>query len=187
MSTKPDVYQESPDLPQRIGKPPVFSMPDDWTLSTPWQRAQEEIDQGGPINDAERMVRLSGGEDFHRVTWALRGRTLLAECDCRGHQFNGEWCAHVASLWWQWVRGQIVVQHLETGREYPQPPAWLRIDSPTAQDALDHLTPAELDAFLTVDLANVGVREYARFTDRSAGTVGNLLRRARNKVGGVER
>jgi DNA-directed RNA polymerase specialized sigma24 family protein len=50
--------------------------------------------------------------------------------------------------------------------------------------ALDELTPAEAGAFLTVDLFDVGVREYARMTDRSLGTVGTLLRWARDKVGG---
>jgi len=183
MSIESRGYVESDDLPDRLGGPSPFSMPEDWTLSTPWQRAQEETDHGGPINDAERMVMLDEG-DPHRVTWTLKGRTLLAECDCTGYEFHGGWCAHVASLWWQWVRGEIIVSHVDTGREYATPPAWLRLDDP-APTALDHLTPAETDAFLTVDLTDeVGVRDYARLTDRSPGTVGNLLRRARDKVGG---
>lgn len=187
MSSQSRTYVESDDLPQQIGEPPVLSMPEDWTLSTPWRRAHEETDRGGRITDPERMVYLSGSEDVHRVTWALKGRTLLADCDCRGHQFNDGWCAHVASLWWQWVRGEIVVQHLDTGREYPQPPAWLKLAAPDERTGYDHLTPAELDAVLTCDYAGVGVREYARLTDRSPGTVGNLLGRAREKLGGVDR
>ena len=183
MSSQSQGFVESDDLPHRIGDPPVLSMPDGWTLSTPWQRAQDETDQGGPINDAERMVFLSGG-DTHRVTWALKGRTLLADCDCKGHQYNDGWCAHVASLWWQWVRGEIVVRHLDTGRQYPQPPAWLRLDAPDERSAYEHLTPAELDAVLTCDYASVGVREFAGLTDRSPGTVGNLLNRAREKLRG---
>ena len=177
-------WQESDDLPNQIGGPPTLSMPDDWTLSTPWQRAQREDDEGGPINDAERMVNLSGSDYAHRVTFALRGRTLVADCDCKAHRFN-DWCSHVASLWWQWSRGEIIVTHLGTGRDYPQPPAWLRLDDdPTAYD---DLSPAELDAYLTCELGDVGVREYADLSGRAPGTLGNLLRRARDELGGVRR
>jgi len=178
-------FEPSDDQPSRVGGPPTLSMPDDWAVSTAWRRAQEEIDRGGPINDAERMVRLSDGEGSHRVTWALQARTLVAECDCAGWEYHGQWCAHVAALWWQWVRGRISVTHVETGREYPAPPAWLTLDDdPTAYD---HLTPAELDALLACDLGSLGVREFADYTDRAPGTVGNLLNRARSKVGGGRR
>lgn len=188
MSSQVRSWVESDDLPQQIGGSPVLSMPDDWTYSTAWQRAQRETDEGGPISDAERMVYLSDGEEPHRCTWALKGRTLLAECDCRGHQYNDGWCAHVASLWWQWNRGLIDVHHLDTSREYPTPPAWLRIDAPTKQHAFEDLTPAETDAYLSVDLTDAGVREFARHTDRAPGTVGNLLASAREKLyGGGER
>lgn len=185
MSLGSRTWQPSDDLPNRLGGPPTLSMPEDWTLSTPWQRAQEETDEGGPFNDAERMVYLSGSDYPHRVTFALRGETLLADCDCKAHRFNDGWCAHVASLWWQWTRGRIVVSHLDTGREYPEPPAWLTLDDdPTAYD---HLTPAELDAYLTCDLGEMGVREYADLSGRAPGTVGNLLRRARDSLGGIRR
>ncbi|WP_346775209.1 SWIM zinc finger family protein [Halomicrobium mukohataei] len=183
MSQASPGWQPSDDLPDEIGGPSTFTMPEQLTGSMPWERAQTEVDQGGPINDAERMVRLSGGEGSHRVTWALQGQTLLADCDCRGHRFNDGWCAHVASLWWQWVRGGIVVTHLDTGRDYPEPPAWLRFDPQSRP--LDELTPAELDAFLHCDVADAGVRSFARRTDRSPGTVGNLLRSAREKLGGA--
>jgi len=180
-------WQPSDDLPNRLGGPPTFSMPepDDLTGSTPWERAQTESDSGGPINDAERMVRLTGSDYAHRVTWALRGRTLLADCDCKAHRFNGGWCSHVAILWWQWTRGRIVVSHLDTGRDYPAPPAWLQLDDDP--DRFDDLTSAELDAYLHCDLGSVGVREYATHTGRSPGTVGNLLGRARDTLGGVDR
>ena len=178
-------WEPSDDLPDRLGGPSTFSMPPTRELhgSTPWERAQTETDEGGPINDAERMVSLSGGDSVHRVTWALRGRTLLADCDCKGHQFNDGWCAHVASLWWRWVRGRVIVRHLDTGRDYPRPPSWLRLDDDPTD--YDHLTPAELDAYLTCELGDLGVREYADVSGRSKGTVGNLLRRAREKTGGV--
>ena len=46
------------------------------------------------------------------------------------------------------------------------------------------LTDAEADAYLNVDEGGHGMREYARQTDRSPGTVGNLLLRARRKLDG---
>ena len=171
-----------PGVLDRIGGPPTLSFPEKWTLSTAWKRAQEEHDQGGPINRAERMVALSDGEGHHRVTWALKGNTLVAECDCAGYQYHGGWCAHVASLWWRWNLGEITVTHLDTGQEYEHPPSWLRIDGEGETDVGGGLTPAELDAYLTCQLGDVGPREYARHTDRSPGTVGNLLGRAREKV-----
>ncbi|MFB6188491.1 MAG: SWIM zinc finger family protein [Halapricum sp.] len=182
LSSRSRSWQSSDDLDEPIGGSPTLSMPDDWTLSTAWQRAQDEEDRGGPINDAERMVRLSGSESVHRVTWALRGRTLIADCGCRGHQYHGGWCAHVASLWWAWVRGEIVVSHLDTGREYPLPPTWLRLDDDPAR--YDDLAPAQLDAYLACQLGDVGVREYARQTGRAPGTLGNHLRRARETLEG---
>jgi DNA-binding CsgD family transcriptional regulator len=47
----------------------------------------------------------------------------------------------------------------------------------------DKLTEAERDAYESVERGPHGVREYARQTERSPGTVGNLLRRARAKLG----
>jgi DNA-binding CsgD family transcriptional regulator len=47
----------------------------------------------------------------------------------------------------------------------------------------DKLTPAERDVWNSVETGPHGPREYARMTDRSPGTVGNLLRRARAKMG----
>ena len=48
--------------------------------------------------------------------------------------------------------------------------------------ALHLLTPAERDAFEAVDMGEYGPREYARNTNRSPGTISNLLRRARDKL-----
>ncbi len=106
MSRAERSWQPSDDLPGTVSGPSTLSMPDDWTMSTAWQRAQQESDDGGAINDAERIVTLSDGDDYHRVLWALKSRTLVAECDCQGYHYNDGWCAHVASLWWQWVRGR---------------------------------------------------------------------------------
>jgi hypothetical protein len=177
-------------LPQRIGGLPRFDpreSVDDFTMTKSWRRAQQAVDTGGRINKAERMVSLSDTDGFHRVVWTLSGASLRAECECKGYKYR-DWCAHLASLWWRWVRGRIEVTHLETGKSYQTPPSWLRFDRQKHdENELEDLTPAELDAFLTCAWGDVGVREYARETNRSPGTVGNLLRRARDKVGGGER
>jgi len=47
---------------------------------------------------------------------------------------------------------------------------------------LDRLTDAERRAYVAVRLNGVSVREHARETDRSAGTIGNLLRRAEDRL-----
>ncbi|GGN92760.1 helix-turn-helix transcriptional regulator [Haloarcula pellucida] len=47
---------------------------------------------------------------------------------------------------------------------------------------LSPLTEAEREVFEAVGMGQYGPREYARETGRAPGTVGNLLRRAREKV-----
>jgi len=180
MSRASRVWEASPDLPTQIGGPPTFSMPATLTGDTSWERAYLEDDEGGPVNDAERMVYLSGSDYPHRCLWALQGRTLVADCDCEAHRYRDGWCPHVASLWWQWITGRLSVTHVETGREYPVPPAWLQLDDDPTR--YDDLTPASLDAYLTCDLGSLGVREYARYSGRSPGTVGNLLASARDSI-----
>ena len=175
-------WEPSDDLAGRLDQPDGLHFPEDWTLSQSWQRAQAETDTGESINDAERMVWLDEG-DPHRVVFALEGDDLRAECGCDGYRYNG-YCAHLYSCWWRWVRGRLVVTHLDTGREYRFPPSWLCFDDGRRDRDLSGLTPAELDAYLACDLGDAGVREYARKTGRVAGTVGNLLSRARDTVGG---
>lgn len=51
---------------------------------------------------------------------------------------------------------------------------------------LSDLTEAERQAYDACVIGDMGVREYARFTDRNPGTVGNLLRRARRRLDGQE-
>lgn len=46
----------------------------------------------------------------------------------------------------------------------------------------DALTDAEREVYVAVEEGEFGPREYARETDRSPGTVGNLLARAREKI-----
>lgn len=47
---------------------------------------------------------------------------------------------------------------------------------------LSPLTEAEREVYEAVGMGQYGPREYARKTGRSPGTVGNLLRRAREKL-----
>jgi DNA-directed RNA polymerase specialized sigma24 family protein len=48
------------------------------------------------------------------------------------------------------------------------------------------LSDAEREVYEAIEQDGYGVREYARKTDQSPGTVGNLLRRARRKTAGSE-
>jgi DNA-directed RNA polymerase specialized sigma24 family protein len=48
------------------------------------------------------------------------------------------------------------------------------------------LSDAEREVYEAIEQDGYGVREYARKTGRSPGTVGNLLRRARRKKAGSE-
>lgn len=48
---------------------------------------------------------------------------------------------------------------------------------------LSTLTDAEREVYEAVEEGEYGPREYARKTDRVPGTVGNLLGRARRKLG----
>lgn len=113
-------------LSRRLDEPAVFSPPENWPMSTAWQRAQRETDHGGALNKFERMVMLSGGDDSHRVLWCLWRGELRAECDCRGWHFNDGWCAHVAACWWAWVRGELSTTDIDTERVHLQPPEWFR-------------------------------------------------------------
>ena len=60
-----------------------------------------------------------------------------------------------------------------------------RLSNYGAQTSVDLsvLTPAERRAYVAIRLNGSGVREHSRATDRSPGTVGNLLRRAERKMG----
>jgi len=63
----------------------------------------------------------------------------------------------------------------------------------TCQSSLFHyetdlagLSEAEREVYEAIKQDDYGVREYARKTGRSPGTVGNLLQRAREKKAGSE-
>lgn len=47
------------------------------------------------------------------------------------------------------------------------------------------LTEAEREAYEAVEQDGYGVREFARKTGRAPGTIGNLLRRARDQLEGA--
>ena len=51
-----------------------------------------------------------------------------------------------------------------------------------AVDQGDDLTDAEREVWAHVEQGDYGMREYARETGRSPGTIGNLLDRARGKM-----
>ncbi len=175
-------WEPSDALEDRLTNPDRLEFPEDYTLTESWQRAVTERDQGGTINEAERMVWLDESDEPKRLLFALIEDDLHAECSCASWKYRG-WCAHVAHCWWRWVRGCIIVHHMDTGRDYRHPPAWLQFGH--YRDCnMSGLTSAELDAYLTCDLAHVGVTEYANKAGRAKGTVGNLLARAREKVEG---
>jgi hypothetical protein len=125
-----EIEQAAATIANRIGEPPVFRPPDEWTYSGSWRRAQEERDVGGPTGPAHRQVFLEGSERPHGVLFTISNGELRAECDLDGHcpafRYDG-WCAHVAVCWWRWVRGEIVVVDLDTRRSHIEPPAWLPI------------------------------------------------------------
>jgi len=52
------------------------------------------------------------------------------------------------------------------------------------EEDLSGLSEAQREVYQAIEQDGYGVREYARKTGRAPGTVGNLLRRARNQLGG---
>lgn len=120
--------QEEPKH-QSIGQIGVLSFPEGWKTSTSWSRAQTETDEGSQINHVERIVFLEESDMPHRLVFVLsrESNEVLADCSCSGHHFRG-FCAHVASVWWQWVNGRIAINELETDRKHRHPPAWATVD-----------------------------------------------------------
>jgi len=173
--------ESTPDVAAIEALASPIHFPQEFDTSGSWDRKTEH-DRGGWINDAERMVWLEHSDEPHRVVFVLVGRTLRVDCDCAAHHYD-DWCAHIASCWWDWINGSLVVSHLRTGRAYEYPPDWLRVQLDGQPERYDGLTSAELDAYLACELGEWGVTEYADETDRAKGTIGNLLSRARNKVG----
>ena len=119
-------------LNRRLGSPDRLRFPDGWTMSTSWQRAQSADAMTERVTPAEWDVLLGSG-DCHRVLFTLLDGDVRAECDCAGHKHR-TWCAHVARLWWRWVRGDLVVVDLDSGSRFQTPPEWVRVDDAEAPD-----------------------------------------------------
>lgn len=78
------------------------------------------------------------------------------------------------------VSGTAMSETNRTGRE-----ARTETEEPVTDKriALDELSPKEREAYETVEMQDgVGLREFARRTDRSHSTINTLLRRARWKL-----
>lgn len=106
-------------------------LPEGWTLSGAWQRAQAAEAHVGPSDDGAHYDVLLAREngdwgDKHRVLFAIQNGALHAECDCKAFQYRG-WCAHVAHLWWGWTREQLGVRDLDADQVHLSPPWWLDI------------------------------------------------------------
>lgn len=119
------------DALNRVGEPPRLTFPEDWTNSTSWQRAQAAPAECGSANAAEfdlLMGYTDGRDEFthHRVLFGLLDGSLRAECPCNGYAYRG-FCAHVAYLWWRWVRSNLAVTDLDTGQTHLSPPWWLSV------------------------------------------------------------
>ncbi|WP_459194735.1 sigma factor-like helix-turn-helix DNA-binding protein [Halosimplex sp. J119] len=54
------------------------------------------------------------------------------------------------------------------------------------EEDLSALSDAQREVYEAIEQDGYGMREYARKTGRSPGTVGNLLRRARRRLNGGE-
>ena len=122
----------TPDaLEDRLGPPPRLVFPEQWTLSGAWKRAQAAEAYLGPTEDRAHFDVLLGRKDGdmgdkHRVLFAIHNGALCAECDCTAWTYR-EWCAHVAVLWWRWIRERIAVTDLDAEETHLSPPWWLSI------------------------------------------------------------
>jgi hypothetical protein len=126
------VEQATAKLERQLGEPSRLSFPEDWTLSSSWQRAQAAPAVVGPVNAAEFDVLLGYVDrddwgDRHRVLFAIYDGEIRAECDCEAHRWR-DWCAHIAHLWWRWSRDDLGVVDLDTDKTHLSPPWWLTVD-----------------------------------------------------------
>ncbi|MFC6953517.1 hypothetical protein [Halorubellus litoreus] len=150
------VKQARNALDRRLA-PPTITFPDDWTMSTAWERAQRAAAICAPTGPAAFRVLMGyidhdGHGDEHEVTFTIYDGDLIADCSCAGfsHSPHRHWCAHVARLWWEWVRDDLAVTDLDTRRVHTSPPWWLRVD--------DHDAPTPTSASRGVARTDGGER-----------------------------
>lgn len=132
MSRAASVEDVAEGLNRRLTALPTLTFPEDWTLTDSWHRAQRASANVGTHNPAEWGMVLGHPDSvdpggYHRLLFAVFRGQLVAECDCDGYRYRG-WCAHVAWMWWAWVRSRVVVADLDTGRRYESPPWWLTVE-----------------------------------------------------------
>lgn len=135
--TMSEAADAAASLDAQYGDPPRLTFPEGWKLSGSWHRAQASPAHCGPVNAAEFDLLLGypdrdGFGGRHRVLFAIYEGDLRAECDCDAYTFDG-WCAHVAYLWWRWVRGNLGVVDLDTDRTHMAPPWWLSVQDADAR------------------------------------------------------
>ena len=134
--------------------PPTMTFPDDWTMSSSWQRAQLAPAKCEPTGPAAFRVLMGyidhdGHGDEHEVTFAIHDGQLVVEGSCAAFKHR-HWCAHVALLWLKWTRDDLCVTDLDTRRVHTAPPWWLRVD--------DHDAPTPTSASRGVARTDGGER-----------------------------
>jgi hypothetical protein len=102
-----------------------LTFPDGWESSTSWKRAQSNQNSKNPVNEKEWIVKCKDG-DRHRVTFYIKNSSPSVQCDCKGYHYFG-CCAHILSLWWDWVRGKAVVTDIDSGKQLLYPPFWIEV------------------------------------------------------------
>lgn len=132
MSSPATSVQDARDqLDRRIGGSPRLVLPEKFTFTNSWKRAQAAREvEIGPAEDAAHFDVCLGYADSHelgdrhRVLFCVENGALRAECSCKAWTFR-DWCAHVAVLWWRWSRGRSGVTNLDTGEVLLERPWWL--------------------------------------------------------------
>lgn len=128
---KPEHEKAACRLRQSKPGPKPIQFPTGWTQTGSWRRAQSSPSTVGPISPETYRLMLGYpnsadiGEPY-RVTFAILDGDLVVECACDSYHYR-QWCAHVAHLWWRWVRDRLVVVDLDTGRSHRTPPVWLSV------------------------------------------------------------
>ena len=121
------------DVENEIGEPRKLRFPIAWNYSSSWKRAVSDPVHAEPID--HRSWRIYMGGKPHRTEMFIHEGAVRVICDCNGFRYNRAWCAHVAVVWWLWVRRRIHVADLQADRRYRSPPPWIRVDDADAARA----------------------------------------------------